>query len=147
MGNPTLKIADIPALSKLADANDLSLVVDNTFTPMMISPARLGADVVVYSMTKYINGASDLVAGAICTTKARVHQLMDLHTGRVMLLGPTMDPRMAYRHHPAPPASGHCASASTLAGHWHVSRRLSELGVPVTYPGLPSFPQHQLAAD
>ena len=96
VGNPTLKIADIRALSKLAKSHGLSLVVDNTFTPMMISPARLGADVVVYSMTKYINGASDLVAGAICTTKAMVHQLMDLHTGRVMLLGPTMDPRMAY---------------------------------------------------
>ena len=73
VGNPTLKIADIRALSQLAKTRGLCLVVDNTFTPMMISPARLGADVVVYSMTKYINGASDLVAGAICTTKALVH--------------------------------------------------------------------------
>ncbi|MBC2712465.1 MAG: aminotransferase class I/II-fold pyridoxal phosphate-dependent enzyme [Desulfosarcina sp.] len=146
VGNPTLKIADIPALSKLAKAKNLSLVVDNTFTPMMISPSRLGADVVVYSMTKYINGASDLVAGAICTTKAMVHQLMDLHTGRVMLLGPTMDPRMAYDiiqrlPHLALRMREH--SRRGLA----ISRRLEELGIPVTYPGLESFAQHSLATD
>ncbi len=146
LGNPTLKIADIRALSSLAHANDLSLVVDNTFTPMMISPARLGADVVVYSMTKYINGASDLVAGAICTTKAMVHQLMDLHTGRVMLLGPTMDPRMAYdiiQRLPHLSLRMREHSRRALA----VSRRLEELGVPVVYPGLESFAQHGLAAD
>lgn len=144
MGNPTLKIADIRALSQLAKRKQLCLVVDNTFTPMIISPARLGADVVVYSMTKYINGASDLVAGAICTSKAMVHQLMDLHTGRVMLLGPTMDPRMAYDiiqrlPHLAMRMREH--SRRALA----VSRRLEELGVAVTYPGLESFAQHDLA--
>lgn len=146
MGNPTLKMADIRALSRLAKNRNLSLVVDNTFTPMMISPARLGADVVVYSMTKYINGASDLVAGAICTTKALVHDLMDLHTGRVMLMGPTMDPRMAYDilqrlPHLAIRMREH--SRRALA----VGRRLMELGVPVTYPGLDNFPQHALATD
>ena len=146
LGNPTLKIADIRALSSLAHANDLSLVVDNTFTPMMISPARLGADVVVYSMTKYINGASDLVAGAICTTKAMVHQLMDLHTGRVMLLGPTMDPRMAYDIiQRLPHLSLRMREHSRRA--MAVSRRLEELGVPVVYPGLESFAQHDLATD
>ncbi|MFO7643599.1 MAG: aminotransferase class I/II-fold pyridoxal phosphate-dependent enzyme [Desulfosarcina sp.] len=144
MGNPTLKIADIRALSQLAKRKQLCLVVDNTFTPMIISPARLGADVVVYSMTKYINGASDLVAGAICTSKAMVHQLMDLHTGRVMLLGPTMDPRMAYDiiqrlPHLAMRMREH--SRRALA----VSRRLEALGVAVTYPGLESFAQHDLA--
>ena len=144
MGNPTLKIADIRALSQLAKRKQLCLVVDNTFTPMIVSPARLGADVVVYSMTKYINGASDLVAGAICTSKAMVHQLMDLHTGRVMLLGPTMDPRMAYDiiqrlPHLAMRMREH--SRRALA----VSRRLEALGVAVTYPGLESFAQHELA--
>lgn len=144
MGNPTLKIADIRALSQLAKRKQLCLVVDNTFTPMIVSPARLGADVVVYSMTKYINGASDLVAGAICTSKAMVHQLMDLHTGRVMLLGPTMDPRMAYDiiqrlPHLAIRMREH--SRRALA----VSRRLEALGVAVTYPGLESFAQHDLA--
>lgn len=146
MGNPTLKITDIPALSKLSKAKQLTLVVDNTFTPMIFSPARLGADVVVYSMTKYINGASDLVAGAICATKELIHRLMDLHTGRVMLLGPTMDPRMAYDiiqrlPHLAIRMREH--SRRTLA----ICSRLDELGVPVTYPGLPSFVQHDLATQ
>ncbi len=146
LGNPTLKLADIRALSKLAKAKGVALVVDNTFTPMMISPARLGADVVVYSMTKYINGASDLVAGAICTTKAMIHQLMDLHTGRVMLLGPTMDPRMAYdiiQRLPHLSLRMREHSRRALA----VCRRLAELGVPVVYPGLESFAQHGLAND
>jgi methionine-gamma-lyase len=146
LGNPTLKMADIRALSDLAHASDLSLVVDNTFTPMMISPARLGADVVVYSMTKYINGASDLVAGAICTTKAMVHQLMDLHTGRVMLLGPTMDPRMAYDITQRLPHLSLRMREHSRRG-LAVSRRLEELGVPVVYPGLESFAQHSLATD
>ncbi|HSO19993.1 MAG TPA: aminotransferase class I/II-fold pyridoxal phosphate-dependent enzyme [Desulfosarcina sp.] len=146
MGNPTLKRADLPALSKLARARQVALVVDNTFTPMVVSPARLGADVVVYSMTKYINGASDLVAGAICADKALIHQLMDLHTGRVMLLGPTMDPRMAYDiiqrlPHLAIRMREH--SRRALA----VSRRLAELGVPVVYPGLESFAQYDLATE
>ncbi|MGA6926473.1 MAG: aminotransferase class I/II-fold pyridoxal phosphate-dependent enzyme [Desulfosarcina sp.] len=146
VGNPTLKIADIRALSKLAKARDLSLVVDNTFAPMMISPARLGADVVVYSMTKYINGASDLIAGAICATKAMVHQLMDLHTGRVMLLGPTMDTRMAFDiiqrlPHLAIRMREHSRRAMAIC------RRLEELGVPVVYPGLASFAQYDLATD
>jgi methionine-gamma-lyase len=146
VGNPTLKIADIRALSTLAKSRQLSLVVDNTFTPMVISPARLGADVVVYSMTKYINGASDMVAGAVCTTKAMIHQLMDLHTGRIMLLGPTMDPRMAFDviqrlPHLAIRMREH--SRRALA----VSSRLEELGVPVVYPGLASFAQHGLASD
>jgi methionine-gamma-lyase len=143
MGNPTLKIADIPVLAKLAQAKGVSLV-DNTFTPVIVSPARLGADVVVYSMTKYINGASDLVAGAICTTKAMIHRLMDLHTGRVMLLGPTMDPRMAYDiiqrlPHLAIRMREHSRRALAICS------RLEELGVPVAYPGLPSFAQHRLA--
>ena len=96
MGNPTLKVADIPALARLAHDRGIQLVVDNTFTPMMISPAVLGADVVVYSLTKFVNGASDMIAGAICASQAFINQLMDLHTGRVMLLGPTMDPRNAF---------------------------------------------------
>ena len=144
--NPTLKVSDIPALSKLAKANKLSLVVDNTFTPMIVSPVHLGADVVVYSMTKYINGASDLVAGAICTTKELVSRLMDLHTGRAMLLGPTMDPRMAYDilqrlPHLAIRMREHSKRALALCGH------LEKIGVPITYPGLKSFTQHQLATD
>ena len=143
IGNPTLKVADIPALAAIAAENRLKLVVDNTFTPMIVSPAVLGADVVVHSMTKFINGASDLLAGAICASRAFVHELMNLHTGRMMLLGPTMDPRGAFDviqrlPHLAVRIREHGRRALAMA------RRLSDLGVTVTYPGLPAFPQQAL---
>ncbi|MFZ5517943.1 MAG: aminotransferase class V-fold PLP-dependent enzyme [Candidatus Zhuqueibacterota bacterium] len=143
LGNPTLKVSDIPALSALAKSRGLKLVVDNTFTPMVISPARLGADIVVYSMTKFINGASDVIAGAICGTQNFIYELMDLHTGRVMLLGPTMDPRVAFDliqrlPHLAIRMREHGRRTMTIA------RKLMEIGVAVTYPGLPDHPQHAL---
>jgi methionine-gamma-lyase len=143
LGNPTLKVADIPALSGLAKKKGVKLVVDNTFTPMVISPALLGADIVVYSMTKFINGASDVIAGAICASKEFIYELMDLHTGRVMLLGPTMDPRVAFDliqrlPHLAIRMREHSRRAMIIA------QRLQELGAPVTYPGLPTHPQHAL---
>lgn len=143
MGNPTLKIADIPKLARLAKQNQLSLVVDNTFTPLLVSPARLGADVVVYSLTKFINGASDLVAGAICASKDFIYRLKDLHTGRIMLLGPTMDPRTAFDiiqrlPHLAIRMREHGRRAMVIAAH------LEKLGVKVSYPGLASHPQHAL---
>lgn len=143
VGNPTLKTADIAALARLAHRHGLKLVVDNTFTPMMISPARLGADVVVYSMTKFINGAGDLIAGAVCADREFIYRLMDLHTGRVMLLGPTIDPRSAFDIIQRLPHLGmrmreHSRRAQAIA------ERLAELGAPVTYPGLPDFAQHQL---
>jgi methionine-gamma-lyase len=143
IGNPTLKIADIPALARLAHKKKLTLVVDNTFSPILVSPARLGADVVVYSLTKFINGASDLVAGAICASKAFIYQLKDLHTGRIMLLGPTTDPRTAFDiiqrlPHLAIRMREHGRRAMVIATH------LEQLGVKVGYPGLASHPQHTL---
>ena len=78
VGNPTLAVANVRALADLANAHDLTLVVDNTFTPMVVSPARHGAHVVIHSMTKYINGASDLVAGAICCSREFGHALYDV---------------------------------------------------------------------
>ena len=96
LANPSLRLADIPALAGIARECRAVLVVDNTFTPLIMSPARLGADVVVHSLTKFINGASDLIAGVICGTRELAYRLMDLHTGRVMLLGPTLDPRAAF---------------------------------------------------
>jgi len=141
VGNPTLGVADIPALARSAQARGITLVVDNTFTPMVMSPAVMGADIVVYSMTKFINGASDLIAGAICAPRAFIRQLMDLHTGRAMLLGPTMDPRTAFDviqriPHLAVRMREHGRRAMAIAEH------LRTWGLTVTYPGLPDFPQH-----
>ncbi|MEM1085996.1 MAG: aminotransferase class V-fold PLP-dependent enzyme [Verrucomicrobiota bacterium] len=142
VGNPTLSIPDLEGLGKLARANGAKLVVDNTFTPMVVSPARLGADVVVYSMTKYINGASDILAGCICCSQEFGHSLYDLFEGRVMLLGPTIDPRSAFDLIQRLPHLGlrmreHSRRAMAIA------ELLEKIGVPVIYPGLASHPQHE----
>ncbi|NQT70788.1 MAG: aminotransferase class I/II-fold pyridoxal phosphate-dependent enzyme [Desulfobacteraceae bacterium] len=143
IGNPTLKVADIPALSKLARKRGLTLVIDNTFMPMVVTPAALGADIVISSMTKFINGAGDAIAGVICASRDFIFKLMDLHTGRVMLLGPTMDPRIAYDIIQRLPHLGirmreHCKRATAIAELLH------NMGAPVAYPGLQSHPQHSL---
>ena len=146
VGNPTLKVADIPALAEIAHARDISLVVDNTFTPLMLTPGALGADVVVHSLTKFINGASDLIAGVVCCSKDMQLQLMDLHNGRVMLLGPTMDSRTAFDviqrlPHLAVRMKEHGVRTMALAS------MLEEMGAPVCYPGLASHPQHELLSS
>ncbi len=142
-GNPTLKVADIRALAKLAHDRGQKLVVDNTFTPIITTPSLLGADIVVHSLTKFINGASDLLGGAICASKEFIYELMDLHTGRALLLGPTMDPRTAFDiigrlPHLAIRMREHGARAMIIAS------KLLEMGVAVTYPGLPVHPQYDL---
>jgi methionine-gamma-lyase len=143
IGNPTLKVSDIPALSTLSRKKGLRLIVDNTFSPMLVSPARLGADIVVYSLSKFINGSSDAIAGAICADSGFVNKLLDLHTGRAMLLGPTMDSRVAFD-------LTHRLTNLGLRMREHgrramaISSRLADLGVAVCYPGLPSHPQHRI---
>lgn len=146
MGNPTLRIADIPVLSEEAKKRDIKLVVDNTFSPLIFTPKVLGADVVVYSLTKYINGASDLIAGAICADKAFILDLMDLHTGRVMLLGPTMDPRVAFdviQRIPHLPIRMREHSRRGAA----MAQMLKDMDINVIYPGLPDHPQFQKAQE
>jgi methionine-gamma-lyase len=143
IANPTLRVADIPALADIAHRHGIALVVDNTFSPLLLSPRRLGADIVVHSMTKFIGGASDHIAGAICADKAFINELMDLHTGSLMLLGPTMDPQTAFNlnlripHLPLRMAE-HGRRAQVFA------ERLQALGLAVNYPGLPDHPDHEL---
>ena len=146
MANPTLAVPDIAALAEIAHnapGDGASLVVDNTFCPMLMSPAQHGADVVVHSMTKFISGGSDIIAGGICASYDFITQLMDLHHGALMLLGPTMDPRIAHELSLRLPHLGlrmteHSRRAQVFA------ERLAERGLPVIYPGLTSHPQHRL---
>jgi methionine-gamma-lyase len=143
MSNPTLRVADIPRLAAIARRHGALLVVDNTFTPLIIAPIQLGADVVVHSLTKFMNGASDHIAGAVCGTTAFITQLMDLHTGSLMLLGPTMDPQVAFDISLRLPHLGlRMAEHSRRA--LEIARRLQEAGLPVVYPGLGSHPDHAL---
>lgn len=143
IANPTLRVANMPALADIAHAADCQLVIDNTFSPLLLSPAELGADVVVHSMTKFINGASDIIAGAVCGRTEFVQGLMDLHTGPLMLLGPTMDPGVAAKislriPHLALRVKEHARRAEMFAHNLH------DLGIKVAYPGLPGHADHEL---
>lgn len=143
MSNPTLRVADIPKLAEIAHRHGAMLVVDNTFTPLIISPVQYGADVVVHSLTKFMNGASDHIAGAVCGTTEFIMKLMDLHTGSLMLLGPTMDPQVAFDISLRLPHLGLRMAEHSRRAHAMASR-LAALGLSVTYPGLPSHPDHAL---
>jgi len=143
LSNPTLRTADIAALAEIAHRYDAILVVDNTFTPMIFSPIQLGADVVVHSATKFLSGASDVIAGVICGRKSFIEELMDLRLGSLMLLGPTMDPLVAFRlslrlPHLAARMKEHASRAMYFATH------LEDLRQRVVYPGLPNHPDHAL---
>ncbi|WP_411030540.1 aminotransferase class I/II-fold pyridoxal phosphate-dependent enzyme [Spongiimicrobium sp. 3-5] len=91
VSNPLLEIADIKSLATLAKKYDIPLVVDNTFSPLTITPAKLGAEIVIHSLTKFINGSSDCVAGVVCGPKDFCLALKDVNSGAGMLLGSTLD--------------------------------------------------------
>jgi methionine-gamma-lyase len=143
MTNPLLQISDIPALSEIAHQHDIKLVVDNTFTPLIFSPAQLGADIVVYSMTKFVNGKNDATAGAICGSKEFIDSLIDLHTGTAMLLGPVLEPLRASSIHKnlftlPIRMKKHSENGMFLA------KKFKEAGLKVNYPGLPEHPGYEL---
>ena len=141
--NPLLQVSDIPELAKIAHRNNALLMVDNTFTPMIMSPARLGADIVVYSMTKFINGKNDCVAGAICGSRQFIDDLSNVNNGTAMLLGPVLDPLRSSSilknlHTLHLRIRQHSKNAMFLA------QELSQAGLKLSYPGLENHPQHKL---
>jgi methionine-gamma-lyase len=141
--NPLLQVSDIPALAGIAKGCGIILMVDNTFSPMMITPARLGADIVVYSMTKFINGKNDCVAGAICGSESFINGLSNVNDGTAMLLGPVLDPMRSSSilknlH------TLHVRMKQHSSNALYVATVLQNLGLKVHYPGLPDHPQHHL---
>ncbi len=141
--NPLLEVSDIPALASIAEEYGIKLIVDNTFSPMILSPIRLGADIVVHSLTKYINGTSDCVAGAVCASDDFIHQLTDINSGASMLFGAVLDSTRAASilknlHSLHLRMRQHSSNALFLAENFR------ELGLKVYYPGLPDHPQHEL---
>ncbi|HEY4103566.1 MAG TPA: cystathionine gamma-synthase [Polyangiaceae bacterium] len=143
--NPTLKLADISAISALASERGIRVVVDNTFaSPILQRPLELGATVVLHSTTKYINGHSDVVGGALVTSDAELCERIPFLQNAIGAVPSPMDCYLTMRGIKTLPVRmrAHVESASELA------RRLSaHHGVKrVNYPGLPSHPQHALAA-
>jgi len=143
--NPLMKLADIAALSKIAKAHNLILVVDNTFaTPWSQQPLALGADVVMHSATKYLNGHSDIVAGVLVAKDAEMAtQLKFLQNSIGGVMGP-FDAFLANRGLKTLGLRMKAHNENAMA----VARWLEDrAGVAkVIYPGLISHPQHELAA-
>ena len=142
MTNPLLQISDIPALARMADDHQIKLVVDNTFTPMIVAPCKLGAHVVVYSMTKFINGKNDCVAGAICASKEFIDSLSNVNNGTAMLLGPALDPLrssgiLKNLHTLHIRMKQHSRNASYLA------EKFKAYGMKIIYPGLQDNKGHE----
>ncbi|MDR0438175.1 MAG: aminotransferase class I/II-fold pyridoxal phosphate-dependent enzyme [Bacteroidales bacterium] len=143
MNNPMLQISDIPELAKICKAHNLKLMVDNTFTPMIVSPYKLGADVVVYSMTKFINGKNDCVAGAICASEEFINSLIDVNTGTAMILGPVLDPLRSSNilknlHTLHIRMKQHSHNAAYLA------KKFKSIGLKCNYPGEVDHRDHEL---
>ncbi|WP_339873804.1 cystathionine gamma-synthase [uncultured Brevundimonas sp.] len=143
--NPMMKIADIAALSKVAKVHGLLLVVDNTFaTPWCQQPLGLGADVVMHSATKYLNGHSDIIGGVLVAGNPEVAAEIKFLQNSV---GGVMGPFDAFLANRGLKTLGlrmkaHCENALTIA-RWLEERK----GVArVIYPGLVSHPQHDLAS-
>ncbi len=143
VSNPLLEVADIAGLAKLAKKYDLKLVVDNTFSPLSISPAKLGADIVIHSLTKFINGSSDTVGGVVCGTQEFINELKDVNSGASMLLGSTMDSLRS--------ASVlknlrtlHVRMEQHSKNAMYLAERFQSLGLKTVYPGLQSHPSHDI---
>jgi methionine-gamma-lyase len=143
MTNPMLQISDIPGLAKIANECGIKLMVDNTFTPMIVSPALHGAHIVVHSMTKFINGKNDCVAGAICGSHEFINALCDVNSGTAMLLGPALDPLRSSSilknlHTLHIRMKQHSKNAKYLA------EKFREAGMKIIYPGFEDHKNHDV---
>lgn len=142
--NPLLKIVDIRALSAFAKANGLLLAVDNTFcSPILQRPLELGADIVMHSATKYLNGHSDIVGGMIVVNDPALAEQMTFLQNAVGGVQGPFDSFLALRGlktlHLRMKA--HCENAQILAERLQAHPDVEK----VMYPGLSSHPQHGLA--
>ena len=142
--NPTLRLTDLTAACELAHARGVFVVVDNTFaSPYVQRPIDLGADLVVHSTTKFLNGHSDSVGGVVVAVKdEHIEWLRFIQNAEGAILGP-MDAWLVLRGTKTLPIrmERHNANAQVLAEFLAAHRKVAR----VHYPGLPSHPQHTLA--
>ena len=144
--NPNLKIVDLEALSKIAHTNPNTLViVDNTFaTPYMQKPLKLGADIVVHSVTKYINGHGDVIAGLVITNKELADQIR--FVGLKDMTGAVLGPQDAYYIIRGMKTfeirmERHCANAKKVVEFLNKHPKIEK----VYYPGLETHPGYEIA--
>lgn len=143
VSNPLLEVADIKGLSLLAKKYNLTLVVDNTFSPLSVSPAKLGADIVIHSLTKYINGSSDTVGGVTCASRDFINSLKNVNSGASMLLGPTMD-SLRSASVMKNLRTLHIRMKQHSNNAFFLAERFEKDGLKTVYPGLASHPSHTL---
>ena len=144
--NPNLKIVDLEALSKIAHTNPNTLViVDNTFaTPYMQKPLKLGADIVVHSVTKYINGHGDVIAGLVITNKELADQIR--FVGLKDMTGAVLGPQEAYYIIRGLKTfeirmERHCKNARTIVDFLNKHPKVEK----VYYPGIETHPGYEIA--
>jgi cystathionine beta-lyase/cystathionine gamma-synthase len=143
--NPTTRIADIAALAEIAHSHGALLSVDATFaSPLLLRPLDFGADLVIHSLTKYINGHGDAMGGAVIGSRELVQQIK---SDAMVDVGGVISPFNAWlimRGSVTLPLRirQHCLGAQTVAEFLEADPRVAF----VAYPGLPSHPQHTLAA-
>jgi len=143
VSNPLLEVADLSKLTEIAKKHNLKLLVDNTFSPLSITPSQLGADVVFHSLTKFINGSSDTMGGVTCATKEFIDLLRNVNDGANMLLGPALDSLRA--------ASIlknlrtlHIRIKQHSKNALYLAEKFENDGLRVVYPGLKSHKDHEL---
>jgi methionine-gamma-lyase len=145
VSNPLLEVAAIEELAKLARKYQIKLVVDNTFSPLSVAPAKLGADVVIHSLTKFINGSSDTVGGVVCASQSFIDELKNVNNGASMLLGPTMD-SLRSASILKNLRTLHIRIKQHSYNAKHLAEKFEKEGLKVVYPGLKSHPSHELYA-
>lgn len=142
--NPLIRLTDIRAVAELAHRHNILLVVDNTFaSPYFFQPLNLGADIVVHSMTKYINGHSDVIGGAIVTNDQELYQNIKFYQNAVGSVPGPFDAWLTLRGVKTLPVRmrQHQENAYTVAKFLTEHARVER----VYYPGLASHPDHELA--
>lgn len=142
--NPLLRIVDIEAISKKAHAHGTIVVADNTFlSPVLQKPLELGADIVIHSTTKYVNGHSDVVAGAVIAKTPELAEELGWWANCLGITGAPFDAFLTLRGLRTLPLRmkqhqlNAQAAVDLLEGHPVIEK--------VHYPGLPDHPQHELA--
>jgi cystathionine gamma-synthase len=143
--NPLLGIADIAAVARIAHEGGAMLVVDNTFaSPYLQQPLALGADIVVYSTTKYLGGHSDVVGGALVAADAEVGNQLAFHQNAIGSIAGPFDSWLVMRGVKTLPVrmDRHCDNAARIAAFLQHHKAVSH----VLYPGLETHAGHEIAA-
>ncbi len=142
VSNPLLEVADIDELSKIAKKHGVKLLVDNTFSPLSVSPAKFGADVVLHSLTKFINGSSDTMGGVMCGTQEFINELRSVNDGASMLMGASMD-SMRAASILKNMRTLHIRVKQHSKNAMYLAEKFQADGLKTVYPGLTSHPSHE----